>query len=145
MRMAIILFSFLLTSQVFSKDLKSITVKEYKSGSAYSFKDHIGKKKLVLNFWASWCTSCIEELPLLHALKEKSDLSKVEFLGVNSGEKKKKVKKFLRRYPFKYKILMDPSKSIADVFGVDNLPQTIILDEKGKEIFRGNRPPETIP
>ncbi len=145
MRMALISLTLLLSFQLQANDIKSISLKDYISGESYAFKDHIGKKKLVLNFWASWCTSCIEELPLLHALQEKSDKSKVEFLAINSGEKKIKIKKFLKRYEFKYQILEDPSKSVADIFKVENLPQTIILDEKGKEIFRGNRPPAKLP
>jgi len=145
MRMALILFSFLVSALVQSADLKEITLKEYKTGTPYSFKENVGKKKIVLNFWASWCTSCIEELPLLHTLQEQNKGKNVEFIAINSGENKKRVKKFLRRYDFKYKILMDPKKSVADVYNIENLPQTLILDEKGKVVFRGNRPPKTIP
>ena len=145
MRVALISFFMIFSLQIEAKDLNTITLKEFSSGNNYAFKDHVGNKKLVLNFWASWCTSCIEELPLLHSLQEKSDQSKVEFLAINSGEKSNKIKKFLKRYDFKYLILEDPSKSVADMFGVDNLPQTIILDEKGKEIYRGNRPPAKLP
>ncbi|TNE98862.1 MAG: TlpA family protein disulfide reductase [Deltaproteobacteria bacterium] len=145
MRVALISFFMIFSLQIEAKELKTITLKEFKSGKNYAFNDQIGKKKMVINFWASWCTSCIEELPLLHALQEKSDQSKVVFLAINSGEKGNKIKKFLKRYDFKYLILEDPSKSVADMFGVDNLPQTIILDEKGEVIYRGNRPPVKLP
>lgn len=145
MRMALIPIVLFFTSLVHSADLKEITLKEYKTGTAYSFKDNVGKKKIVLNFWASWCTSCIEELPLLHTLQEQNKGKNVEFIAINSGENKKRVKKFLKRYSFNYKILMDPKKSVADVYNIENLPQTVILDEKGKVVFRGNRPPKTMP
>ena len=123
----------------FSGEVKDFKLLTYKDKKEFNLADHLGKQVIVLNFWASWCTSCITELPELHALKAK--YPKALFIGVNSGESEKFVKKFLRRYKFNYKILMDQTKSVAKSYGIDTLPRTIVIDLKKKISYKGDRPP----
>lgn len=143
MRISTIILTLLLCKGIYAKELKEYSLNEYNKGT-YDFSEVIGKKRLVINFWASWCTPCIEELPLLHALQRKYKDKDVEFIAVNSGEKEKKIKKFLKRYPFEYKILMDPEKSVAALYGIESLPYTLVLDMEGKVIFKDIRPPNTL-
>lgn len=141
MKKLFILF-FLFSLSAFSTELKEFKLKTYKDKKEFNLKDHLGKQIIVLNFWASWCTSCITELPELHALKKK--YPKALFIGINSGESEKFVKKFLRRYKFNYKILMDKTKSVAKSYGIDTLPRTIVIDINKKISFMGNRPPAKL-
>lgn len=141
MRMALISSLLLLSFSLHSAELKNFKLKNYSTKEDFDFSKAVGSKKIVLNFWASWCTSCIEELPLLHELQSNNTNENVIFLGINSGEKKKKIKRFLKRNDFKYTILMDSKKELAKHFKVENLPQTIVINKEGKVQFRGNRPP----
>lgn len=87
-------------------------------------------KKVFINFWASWCTSCIEELPVLEAIKADPKNKDMEFIAVNVGDTDKKIEKFLKKYKFSYKIIADSDKSISAKWNVTSLPQTVIVEKK---------------
>jgi len=106
-------------------------------------KDFKGKKVLI-NFWASWCTSCIEEVGELNALMKSDKSSHYEFIGINAGDSSKKIKRFIKRHNFKYKILSDKNRETSKSWGVHSLPITVILDKDGKLIYKGIRPPKSL-
>jgi thiol-disulfide isomerase/thioredoxin len=113
----------------------------YKGAEAYTYP--LKKKKTTLvNFWASWCTSCIQEIPELEELKKR--FPEVEFLAVNAGDTKKKIKKFLKKTGFSYKTLMDKDKSFSKGLGVLSLPITMVIDKEGKIIYHSTKPPKSI-
>ena len=102
-------------------------------------------KKVLINFWASWCTSCIEEVPILNELKQDQNADNYRFISVNVGDNKKKIKKFIKKYKFGYEVLMDPTREVTKSWGIDALPITVILDENQQLIYQGIRPPQTLP
>jgi peroxiredoxin len=110
----------------------------------FNLKDHLGKKIILINFWATWCTSCIEELPLLHALQKKHEGQEVLFIGLSAGDTTKKIDKFLKKYKFQYLILKDEEKKVSKAYGIESLPQTLVIDKNQDIIFQGHRPPEKI-
>lgn len=134
---------------------KVIQAKEAETSPApdFSLKDLEGKKVslkselaksdgVVLNFWASWCTACADEIPELNDFKKK--YPKYVFLGVNVAEENSKAQKFVKRFSYPYKVVMDPHEEVAKKYGIDGLPITIVINKSGKIIFRGSRPPEKI-
>lgn len=131
-----------LSFNVLGSEVKEFKLQTYKDNKEFNLSDHLGKKIIVLNFWASWCTSCIQELPELHALKEKNP--KAIFIGINSGERTKLIKKFLRRHKFNYEILVDKEKKVAAMYGIESLPRTIVISKDKKISFSGNRPPKGL-
>jgi thiol-disulfide isomerase/thioredoxin len=141
MKKILILLS-LFSMEAFAADVLEFKLLTYKDKKEFNLKDHLGKKPIVLNFWASWCTSCIQELPELHALKKK--YPKALFIGINSGESGKFVKKFLRRYKFNYKILMDKTKKVANSYKINTLPRTIVIGINKKIVYSGHRPPAKL-
>lgn len=122
-----------------AKSLKEFTLPVYNEEGNYTFAK--GKKTLV-NFWASWCTSCIQEIPILEELKRKNP--KVSFIAINAGDSKKKIKKFLKKTGFSYKVLMDRTKKTSKDMGILSLPQTIVVNEKGDIVFHKNVPPKSL-
>ena len=117
----------------------------FAGGKSFHLKEESAKhKRIVINFWASWCTACIEELSELEALKIKYQKKGVLFVAINAGEKPKKIKKFLRKHKFSYDILEDKDRVLSKSLGVTELPQTMVLDNKMNIIFRSHRPPEKI-
>jgi len=121
--------------------ISEINLPIYNSDKQFIFKGN-GKGKTLINFWASWCTSCIQELPILEKLKK--DHPNVTFIAINAGESKGKIKKFLKKNTFTYKILMDKDKSFSKGLGVLSLPQTFVVDASGKVIYHGEVPPKDI-
>jgi peroxiredoxin len=113
-------------------------------GKTFKLAEVLGKKTVVLNFWAAWCESCKEELPQL-ADFQKLGKPDVVFLGINAGESAAKAKKFQERYHYPYMVLLDTDKSAAKLYGVTGVPQTIVIGKKGMVLFRGSRPPKEFP
>jgi thiol-disulfide isomerase/thioredoxin len=126
------------------KKIESIKLDQYpkssKKVSTYDFNDG---KTYVLNFWAVWCTSCIQEIPLLNKLKEKYGNEKFIYLAINAGDTEKKIDKFLTKYPFHFEHLLDMDKKYSKSVGVTNLPVTIVIKNK-KIVFEGIRPPAKL-
>lgn len=115
----------------------------YDTDSKFILSEKLKGKKVLINFWASWCTSCIHEIPLLENLKEKYG-SDVIFVAINAGEKSNLIDRFLKKYKFTYLILKDEDRSFSKSIGVDSLPVTIVLDQDRKIIYRGFTPPKEI-
>ncbi len=125
----------------FAYEVKDFKLKSFsrKENTTINFKNT--KKIIILNFWATWCTSCIEELPLLHSLQKKN--KDAQFFAISAGDSKRKIKKFIKKYPFNYNILMDKDKAYSKSIGVESLPVTIII--KGNTIvYSGHRPPKDL-
>jgi len=100
--------------------------------SALSLSNFKGKP-IILNFWASWCQPCKEELPLLeNAWKQMQAQKKdIVFLGIDFQESSSDATSFLQQYGITYLIGLDANGSIASKYEVTSLPQTIFIDRDG--------------
>ena len=96
-------------------------------------------KVVLLNFWATWCPPCVEELPSIIAL-QKADLgSNFQLLTVSVDEELAKVKPLLARYGaagLSLPVLLDPSKKVATSFGTSKFPETYLIDKQGVIRYR---------
>lgn len=97
---------------------------------------------LIVNFWASWCTPCLEEFPSLTSLIEKYKDKDLKVIGVNTDEKDQdnKVKKIQQKYGLNFPIVLDKDGSMINDFLVSTIPISIIY-HKGKvfEISKGSK------
>lgn len=100
------------------------------------------KKKLV-TFFASWCTACQKEVPLLKKLKAQAPAN-YEFLAINAGESDQKIKKYLSRYDAGFLVLKDVDISFSKSLGIFELPWNMIVDEKGEILYQGHQPPDKL-
>jgi len=100
--------------------------------SALSLSNFKGKP-IVLNFWASWCQPCKEELPLLeNAWKQMQAQKKdIVFLGIDFQESSSDATSFLQQYGITYLAGLDINGSIASKYRVTSLPQTIFISRDG--------------
>jgi peroxiredoxin len=116
------------------KDAPLFTLKSL-NGTSYSLKDFKGKPVLVL-FWATWCPSCCEELPVLDKYFAERQEELVTLLLAIDGEKVKRVRGFTEKNKIKLPILLDEKEKIARSFGVNFIPAAFLIDREGKVIAK---------
>ncbi len=100
-----------------------------------ALSDYRGKVVLV-NFWASWCTPCVYEMPGLVRLQQRLTDRPFQILALNVGEKKYKVAKFVDLVHFDLPVLLDTSKEVFRAWDLETLPTTVLIDAEGRVRYR---------
>jgi len=99
------------------------------NGEKVGLADYRGKV-VVINFWASWCGPCVNEMPLINGVfRDHPD--DVATLFVNAGESKGTIMEFLAAHQFEFPVLIDATGKIAGAYSVTGLPVTYILNKDG--------------
>ncbi|WLR57078.1 redoxin domain-containing protein [Mesobacillus subterraneus] len=98
------------------------------AGEEVSLKDYRGKK-VMLNFWATWCPPCKEEMPAMEQFY-KDNSSEVEILAVNL-DPQNNVKEFVNDNGLSFPILLDQDGSTQQIYSILSIPTTFIIDEQG--------------
>lgn len=95
-------------------------------------------RPVILNFWASWCAPCKEEVPLLESTWKHMQIQgkDVIFLGINFQDSSDNALSFLQLNSITYSNVLDTSGSVASKYGVTALPQTIFINRHGIVISR---------
>lgn len=97
---------------------------------------------VMLNFWASWCGPCRQEMPLMNDIyQEYKDLG-FTILAVNVDEDSADADRFLTAVPVDFPILYDNQSQVSELYGVDAMPTTVLIDRDGNKRFhhRGYKP-----
>ena len=89
-------------------------------------------KTVVLNFWASWCGPCRDEMPLLQAGSKRWEGKNVVFVGVDAKDDRGYARDFLERYGVTYPNVYDGKGSLIGRYGVTGYPETYFIDADGK-------------
>jgi thiol-disulfide isomerase/thioredoxin len=92
---------------------------------------------VILNFWATWCAPCVEEMPLLQQIGEDYP---VTLLGVNMREDERTVRAFINHHNIRYPILIQPDDETLIAYHVVGLPQTLIIAPGGELVYRSFGP-----
>jgi cytochrome c biogenesis protein CcmG/thiol:disulfide interchange protein DsbE len=100
--------------------------------STLSLSDFKGKA-IVLNFWASWCTPCKEELPLLESTWKQMQAQgkNVIVIGIDYQESSSAATSFLLQNGVTYPAALDASGSVASTYGITSLPDTFFINRNG--------------
>tara|TARA_B100000787_G_scaffold168095_1_gene156181 strand:- start:37 stop:552 length:516 start_codon:yes stop_codon:yes gene_type:complete len=95
-------------------------------------------KLLILNFWATWCVPCREEMPSLDLLQSDLRLNNLKIFPINIGQEDllKSVNFFKELSIRNLDIYYDPAVTLAKKFSLRGLPTTILIDKEGKEFAR---------
>lgn len=93
---------------------------------------------VMINFWASWCGPCRQEMPLLDDIyKQYKDMGFV-LLGVNVEPDAQSADAWLKKTPVSYPILYDPKSQVSQLYQVQAMPTTVIVDRQGNVRFVHN-------
>ncbi|RST73706.1 thiol-disulfide oxidoreductase ResA [Siminovitchia acidinfaciens] len=103
------------------------------NGNQHQLSSYKGKG-VFLNFWGTWCKPCEREMPYMNNLYKEYKDQGVEILAVNVGEPEYLVNKFVQKHDLVFPILKDKNKDIMNMYGVFNLPATLLVDPEGKVI-----------
>lgn len=95
-------------------------------------------KIVVLDFWASWCAPCVSEFAVLVPWWEKESreglLDDVVVVAVNVQESRDRVQRFLDDTPLPFMVWLDADGAMAEEFGVQALPTTVLIDAQGRVV-----------
>ena len=103
-------------------------------GKVWSRADLLDKT-VVLNFWATWCAPCKEELPTLQTLHDISD-HRTLVLSVNVREPASRVARYVQATGLTFPVLLDPKGELAKRWGVTVFPTTVLLSPDGQARWR---------
>lgn len=101
-----------------------------------SMKSRLSSKGNItlLNFWATWCPPCKQEIPTIQKLNDVMKGEKFEIMAIDLGESASSVKSFLDQNKITYAVYLDQKNSLADLYASRGIPTTYILDKNGKFI-----------
>jgi thiol-disulfide isomerase/thioredoxin len=118
------------------KTVKNFTTNATFSGKPFEFNSLKGKYVL-MDFWGTWCGPCVKEMPKVKAYSEKYK-DKLVILGINSGDTKDKIDKFITPNGYTWTHLMDGKGDANFVFkfNVAGFPTKFIIDPEGKVLNR---------
>jgi cytochrome c biogenesis protein CcmG, thiol:disulfide interchange protein DsbE len=91
-----------------------------------------GGKVLILNFWASWCTPCVQEIPSLNQIQKMFASQGLVVLGVNVDSKEELYRNMLQRFQVTFQTVRDPQENINYRYGTYKVPESYIIDRNGK-------------
>lgn len=135
-----LLFSAVAKAEVLEGMAPDFTLKS-RSGENVKLSEHRGEV-VMINFWASWCAPCRQEMPLLEEMYKKySDLGFV-LLGVNVEEDSSKATELLRDIPVSFPVLYDNKNEVTKLYKVVAMPSTVMVDRDGnmRYLHRGYLP-----
>ncbi|MFH1406502.1 MAG: redoxin domain-containing protein [Candidatus Omnitrophota bacterium] len=110
-------------------------------GSTVDSSDYFGKEIVFLNFWATGCDACKEEVPYLKGFYSKYK-DKIAIFAVDIGESKTKLQSFKKSHAINYPILMDKNAQVAISYGVSGIPAIAVIGKDKKIAYYGHSIPE---
>jgi peroxiredoxin len=98
-------------------------------------------KVVFINFWATWCPPCLEELPSMQALQQGMANAPFQMITILNNDRPELAHAFANRYGYTFPILIDPDSKISNLYGLTGVPETFIIGPDGilKEKFIGPR------
>lgn len=112
-----------------------------KSGENIQLSDLRGKV-VMINFWATWCGPCRQEMPELDKLYQRYSSAGFEILGVNVESELDEPKVFLKKNPVSFPVLFDTESDVSEAYNVQAMPTTVLIDRDGnlRQLYKGYKP-----
>src|SRR5574341_62851 len=103
----------------------------YLDGTSGRLSDYRGQVVL-LNFWATWCAPCREEMPALQAYYDDHRDQGFVLLAVNAGESADLARPYIEEYGYTFPVVLDRDGALFDYFAARGLPTSFVLDGQGR-------------
>ena len=118
------------------------------SGRTWNLAELRGKVVFV-NFWATWCQPCVEELPAMETLQQGMAAASFQMLAILNNDDPRLAANLARKMGLTFPVLLDPDGKVAKSYGITGVPETFIIDPAGilRHKYLGPRPwdsPEAI-
>lgn len=106
------------------------------NGVEFSTRNLRGKIILV-NFWATWCTPCLVEMPYLEKeVWQKHKSEDFAMIAIARGQTAQEIRSFLSRRNYSFQIAADPDREIYDLFSEEGLPRSYLIGANGQVVFQ---------
>jgi peroxiredoxin len=104
-------------------------------GTVQKLSNYRGQIVLV-NFWATWCPPCIEEMPVLNRIVADYGSRGIVVLGLAGDDVVDRVKDFVAKEPLDFEVLHDPGGAVGTQYGITGYPETFLIDRDGTVISK---------
>ena len=88
-------------------------------------------KPVLINFWATWCPSCVSEMPYIQEIYEEWSDKGLVVLAINIGESSSKVEEFMQNHNLSFIVLLDTRQDVVQRYNFQYIPTTFFIDEDG--------------
>ena len=97
---------------------------------------------VMINFWATWCGPCRQEMPLLDELYARYERVGFNLLGVNIDDDSRRAMQMIEELGVDFPVLFDARKEVSKLYEVDAMPVTVLVDREGKvrHVHHGYKP-----
>ncbi|PTX65076.1 peroxiredoxin [Melghirimyces profundicolus] len=95
-------------------------------------------KVVLLNFWATWCKPCRDEMPAIQNVYDKHQDKGLVVVGVNIAETQVAVSGFARQLNLKFPIVLDKERKVTERYGIGPIPSSLFIDKQGKVVRKVN-------
>jgi peroxiredoxin len=111
----------------------------------FTFKDQPGKERslsqlrgrvVLVNFWATWCPPCIDEMPSMQQLQRRMANKPFEMLALSVDDSWASVNRFMKENNFTLPVYADFDKRVSTLYGTHMWPETYIVDKRGKVAYK---------
>ncbi len=92
--------------------------------------EHLGDV-VVINFWATWCGPCRQEMPLLDEIYNKYKLAGLTLLSINIDDSAERASEMAQTLKVTYPVLLDERKEVSRAYDVGSMPLTVLIDREG--------------
>ena len=101
------------------------------NGGSIALSDLEGQV-VILDFWATWCTPCVESMNHLQQLHDQYAGQGLIVLAINVGETRGRIAAFVADHGYTFTVLLDTDERVTDAYGVRGIPHTLVVDQDGK-------------
>ncbi len=91
---------------------------------------------VLVNFWATWCEPCEQEMPAMERLYQRLPRDRFELVAVAIDDEEAKVAEFQTRYSLTFPIVLDPDKKVAETYQTMGVPESLLIDASGRIVER---------
>ena len=113
-------------------------------GNTVKLADHVGKKGILMVFFATWCPHCMAEVPQLIEFSKKYEKQPVEVIAIAINQPEQAIKQFIKARDVNYTVVLDSDAAVAKQYNVPGIPLNIGIDGAGSIILREHALPKDM-